>query len=127
MSKPRHSKAKLKKIVTLVKDDYIPQGKYTVQIICIECGKPRMIKPQDKHQVKRCIACQEKKKGAKLKEMISKAKSPENLAEKRRAARLAKLDAWVERNDDTVAMGERIISSIKEKAATEPKMRRIWP
>jgi len=43
-----------------------------VEIICIDCGKPRLIKPQDVWQVKRCKNCQSKKNKRKFKKFIQK-------------------------------------------------------
>jgi ribosomal protein S27E len=31
-----------------------------VEIRCVDCGKPRMVRNQDAHQVIRCVECQKK-------------------------------------------------------------------
>ncbi len=121
---PNNKKSKAKAI-----DEYASNGKYTVKITCTEpgCKNVRMCKPQDAWQVKRCLPCQAKKKGAKLKSLIAKVKSPEHSMEKRHQERLLKLDAWVKRNDETVASVTRLLKQLAERAKTEPRPKRIWP
>lgn len=121
------TKAQLKAVLKLVKDEYAPDGKYTHKIICIECKSPRMVKPQDVHQVKRCIPCQTQKKGVKLKALIEKVRSPQHAAEVRYQRRLAKLNDWVERNNHTVESTERMLEALKERVEAEKKLKRIWP
>lgn len=127
MSKPRHTKKKLKAVVKAVKDEYASNGKYTVPKKCIDCGATRMCKPQDAWQVKRCLECQAKKKGAKLKALITRVKSPEHSAEKRYHEKLAKLEAWIERTNGEMKRAFAALEEYKKKCAAEPKAKRIWP
>ena len=104
-----------------------PDGQYTKQIICVECGAPRRVKPQDAWQVKRCVVCQNKKKGAKLREMIAKKSSPEVRREDRTKRVSAKLDAWVARNDEECARFAAYRKRIDAEHAKQPKRGSVWP
>jgi hypothetical protein len=102
------------------------KGAYTIKKICIECGAVRMCKPQDAWQVKRCIPCQEAKRGTKLKALVEKKASPAGQADESKKRRLAKLQAWVDRTEIEVEYVRRMQEQEKhEKPAKKP--RKVWP
>lgn len=126
------SRAKLKaqqtnKAGAVVMDLAKPDGQYTKQIICVDCGAPRKVKPQDAWQVKRCVECQGKKKGAKLKQLIARKTDPVLKKDDYVKRRLARLDEWAKRSTAEVEDGFRRLAEFRARAAKEPKHKRIWP
>jgi hypothetical protein len=111
----------------IVRDLDKPDGPYTKVIVCVECGAERKVKPQDAWQVKRCTACQEKKSGAKLKELVARKSSPEARKDDRVKRALSKLDAWVKQNDEDCANFAKYRKRLEEESAKEPKLKRVWP
>lgn len=107
--------------------DYASTGQYTKEIICIECGAKRKVKPQDAWQVKRCIPCQAKKKGAKLKEMVEKKGSPQEKRKDAEKRNFAKLDEYVRKNDEDVAHFVAFRKRLDEEHKKRPKLKRVWP
>lgn len=119
--------AQTNKAGAVIIDLATPDGQYTKQIICIDCGAPRKVKPQDAWQVKRCVDCQNKKKGVKLKQMVARKNSPTAKHKEKIKRGHAKLDAWVKRTNEEVTAGFRMLEDYRKRVATEPKVRRVWP
>lgn len=128
------AKAKAKKVAeernksgALIRTLDKPEGQYTKAIKCVECGAERKVKPQDAWQVKRCSPCQDKRRGGALKQLVARKADPNVRKEEARTRAITKLESWVERTNDEVMAGFEKMKAYKERAAAEPKQRRIWP
>lgn len=126
------ARAKAKAIVrnrggAVVQDLDRPDGQYTKQIICVECGAPRKVKPQDAWQVKRCVDCQGKKSGAKFRQMVERKSSPEGKRDDRIKRAVARLDQFVKDDDARIADFAAKRKRFEEMHAKQPKAKRIWP
>lgn len=111
----------------VVMDLDTPDGQYTKQILCVDCGAARKVKPQDAWQVKRCVECQGKKKGAKLKQLIARKSDPVLKREDMNKKRGERAEAWAKRNDEEVLLGFKRLAEMRARVAKEPRHRRVWP
>lgn len=132
--KQAEAKAKAKKLAeernkagAIIRDLDKPQGQYTKEIICVDCGKPRKVKPQDAWQVKRCVECQDKRRGAGLKNLVERKSNPSIQREEKAKAKISKLDEWVKENDEDCAKFALYRKRIEKEAAEEPKPKLRWP
>lgn len=105
----------------------VPEGQYTHEITCIECGAKRKIKPQDKHQVKRCVDCQNKKGKEALTKLIERKTNPAIRAGEILAKRIDKLEEWAMRTDKEVQDGFKRLREYQRNHDAAPKGRRVWP
>jgi hypothetical protein len=111
----------------IIRDLDKPDGPYTKVITCIDCSKPRKVKPQDAWQVKRCVDCQNTKKIGKLRVLQQQKASPDHQREERRRRALARLDDYVRRNEEDLAANRAFHKRLAKEHAERPRLKRIWP